>query len=108
MWVSGWTHNPEASRREGVERAQQALLRYGGDDACTLARAAYTLGHFGEDIDAAIALVDRSLQINPSFAYAWQRSGWLRLWAGYPDLAISHLEAALRLNPRDPSPATLL
>ena len=27
---------------------------------------------------------------------------------GKPDLAISHLEAALRLNPRDPSPATLM
>jgi adenylate cyclase len=107
MCVSGWTHNPDASRREGVERAQQAL-RYGGDDAGTLARAAYALGYFGEDIDAAIALVDRSLQINPSFAYGWQRSGWLRLWAGYPDIAISHLEAALRLNPRDPSPATLM
>jgi TolB-like protein/class 3 adenylate cyclase len=107
MCVSGWTQNPDASRREGVERAQQAL-RYGDDDAGTLARAAYALGYFGEDIDAAIALVDRSLQINPSFAYGWQRSGWLRLWAGYPDIAISHLEAALRLNPRDPSPATLM
>jgi adenylate cyclase len=107
MCVSGWTQNPNASRREGVERAHQAL-RYSGDDAGTLARVAYALGYFGEDIDAAIALVDRSLQINPSFAYGWQRSGWLRLWAGYPDLAISHLEAALRLNPRDPSPATLM
>jgi adenylate cyclase len=107
MHVSGWTLNPDASRREGVERTRQAL-RYGGDDACTLARAAYALALFGEDIDAAIALVDRSLQINPSFAYGWQRSGWLRLWAGNPDLAISHLETALRLNPRDPSPATLM
>jgi adenylate cyclase len=107
MCVSGWTHDPDASRREGVARAHQAL-RYSGDDAGTLARVAYALAYFGEDIDAAIALVDRSLQINPSFAYGWQRSGWLRLWAGYPDLAISHLEAALRLNPRDPSPATLM
>ena len=107
MHVSGWTLNPDASRREGIARARQAL-RYGGDDACTLARAAYALALFGEDIEAAIALVDRSLQINPSFAYGWQRSGWLRLWAGNPDLAISHLETALRLNPRDPSPATLM
>ena len=38
-----------------------------------LARAAYALGHLGKDIDAAIALVDRSLQISPSFAYGWQR-----------------------------------
>jgi adenylate cyclase len=107
LYVSGWTDDPEANRREGVERARQAL-RYGGDDAVTLGRAAYALGHFGEDIDAAIALIERSLQINPSFAYGWQRSGWLRLWAGQPELAIDHFEAALRLNPRDPAPATLM
>jgi tetratricopeptide (TPR) repeat protein len=107
LHVSGWTDDPEANRREGVERARQAL-RYGGDDACTLGRAAYALGHFGEDIDAAIALIERSLQINPSFAYGWQRSGWLRLWAGQPELAIDHFETALRLNPLDPAPATLM
>ena len=107
LYVSGWTHDPDASRREGVELAHQAL-HYGGDDAGTLGRAAYVLGHLGEDIDAAIALIDQSLQINPSFAYGWQRSGWLRLWAGQPDLAIDHFETALRLNPRDPAPATLM
>jgi len=105
--VSGWTHDPDASRQQGVELAHQAL-HYGGDDAGTLGRAAYVLGHLGEDIDAAIALIDQSLQINPSFAYGWQRSGWLRLWAGQPDLAIDHFETALRLNPRDPAPATLM
>src|SRR4029077_18358069 len=87
LYVSGWTDDPEANRREGVERARQAL-RYCGDDAGTLGRAAYALGHFGEDIDAATALIERSLQINPSFAYGWQRSGWLRLWAGQPEQAI--------------------
>jgi TolB-like protein len=107
LYVSGWTDDPEASRREGVERARQAL-RYGGDDAVTLGRAAYALGHFGEDIDAAIALIERSLQINPSSAFGWHRSGWLRLWAGQPELAIKHFETALRLNPRDPRPATLM
>jgi TolB-like protein/class 3 adenylate cyclase len=107
LYVSGWTDHPEASRREGVERARQAL-RYGGDDAGTLGRAAYALGHFGEDIDAAIGLVERSLQINPSFAYGWERSGWLRLWAGQPELAIDHFKTALRLNPRDPGAATLM
>jgi len=30
------------------------------------------------------------------------------LWAGQPDLAIDHFETALRLNPRDPAPATLM
>ena len=66
------------------------------------------LGYFGEDIDAAIALIDRSLKLNPSFAGGWYRSGWLRLWAGQPDLAINHFETALRLNPRDPTPGIVM
>jgi adenylate cyclase len=59
------------------------------------------LGRFGEDIDAALALVERALALNPSFAYGWYWSGWLRLFAGQADLAIQHFETSMRLNPRD-------
>jgi hypothetical protein len=44
-----------------------------------LAYAAHILGFFGEDIAAALALADRALQLNPSYARGWDRSGWLRL-----------------------------
>jgi tetratricopeptide (TPR) repeat protein len=84
----------------GVDLARQALL-VGGDDSSVLARAAFVLARFGEDIDAAIALVDRSLVLNPSFALGWACSGYIRLFAGQPDLAIEHFESALRLSPRD-------
>jgi adenylate cyclase len=47
--------------------------------------------YFGEDIGAALALVDRCLELNRSFARGWMRSGWLRLWSGQPDLAIERL-----------------
>ena len=50
------------------------------------------LACFGEDIDAMIALVDRALAFNPSYARGWHVSGILRLWAGQPDLAIEHAE----------------
>ena len=43
--------------------------------------------------------IDHS-RINPSFADGWRWSGWLRLWAGLPDVAIDHFERSLRLNPR--------
>jgi adenylate cyclase len=66
-----------------------------------LARTAYALAHFGEDITAALALMDHALQLNPSFARGWIRSGWLRLWAGEPDLAIKHFETFIRLSPRE-------
>jgi hypothetical protein len=47
-----------------------------------------------------MALVDRALALNPSFAWGCRVSGVLRLWAGQPDIAIEHFERALRLSPR--------
>jgi TolB-like protein/class 3 adenylate cyclase/Flp pilus assembly protein TadD len=98
LHVSGWTDDPELHRRQAVDLARRAL---GGDDPNTLGRAAHALGYSGGDLDAATALVDRCLELNPSYASGWINSGWLRLWAGQPDLAIEHLETGLRLNPRD-------
>jgi pentatricopeptide repeat protein len=53
-------------------------------------------------------LIERSLELNPSSADNWRKSGWLRLWAGETDLAIEHFETSLRLNPRVPMPSTLM
>ena len=83
-------------------------MRVAGDDPFTLGNAAYALAHFGEDLATAMALVDHSLQLNPSFARGWLLSGWLRLWAGQYDLAIEHIETAIRLNPRESRNATYL
>src|SRR5262249_11765580 len=95
--VSGWPSDPEAPRQKAISLARRAV-RNAGDDAATLGKAAWVLGH--EDIDVATALIDRSLQINPSFADGWRWSGWLRLWAGLPDVAVDHFEKCLRLDPR--------
>jgi adenylate cyclase len=94
------TEDQETHRRKGVDLARQALL-VARDDADVLGNSAYTLGYFGEDIDAAMALIDRAVSLNPSFAFGWQRSGWLRLWAGQSPLAIDHFETAFRLSPHD-------
>jgi pentatricopeptide repeat protein len=101
MAVAGWSEDADADQRDSVELARRALGS-GAGDAVVLGRAAYALGCVGEDIGAAIALIDRSLELNPSFANGWVNSGWLRLWAGQPDAAIEHFENGLRLNPRVP------
>jgi adenylate cyclase len=98
--AAGWTNDVSANQREGVELARRAL-RAAGNDPGVLGNVAYVLGYFGEDIAAAMALIDRSLELNPSFAQGWSRNAWLRLWAGQPDVAIDHFETAMRLNPRD-------
>ena len=95
----GWTEDPEADRRKGIDFARRAL-EVAGDDPGILANAALALAYFGEDIGAMMALVDRALALNPSFARGWYISGVLRLWAGQPDLAIEHVETSLRLSPR--------
>ena len=100
--ADGWADAPEPTRRKGVALARQALAT-GESDPQILANAAFVLAWFGEDIGAMIGLVDRALTLNPSFAHGWYLSGLLRAWAGYPDLAIEHIETSLRLSPREHS-----
>ena len=107
LYGNAWTDDPEATRQNAIWLARRAV-RSAGADAETLGRAAYVLAYCGEDIDAATALIDWSLRINPSFADGWRWSGWLRLWAGSPDVAIDHFERSLRLNPLDSSGGTLV
>jgi tetratricopeptide (TPR) repeat protein len=77
-------------------------LQVAGDDPGVLTNAAYALAYFSEDIGAMMALVDRALAINPSFARGWYISGIIKLWAGQPDVAIEHVETSMRLSPRAP------
>jgi adenylate cyclase len=92
----------EANRRKGIDFARRAL-QVGVDDPGVLANAAYALAYFGEDIGAIMALVDRALALNPSFARGWYISGVIKLWAGQPDIAINDSEVSLRLSPRAPT-----
>ena len=98
--VSGWTDDSEASHRKAIDLARQAL-RWAPDDPDALANAGFVLGVLGEDIDLAIASIDRSLALNPSFARGWAWSAVLRNVAGQPDIAIEHFNRSLRLSPRD-------
>jgi adenylate cyclase len=105
LHVNGWDEDQERIRDQGVEYARRAL-RAAADDPYVLGEAAYVLGYFERDINPAITLIDRSLELNPSFAIGWSRSAWLKLWSGQTDLAIEHFEKSLRLNPRRKAPAS--
>ena len=100
LHVGGWSDDPEASQCEGLDLARRAL-RAAGDNPGVLVNAAHVLAYFGEDIAAALVLIDRALELNPSFAVGWIRSGWLRSWAGQPSVAIHHFETSIRLSPRE-------
>jgi pentatricopeptide repeat protein len=103
----GWAENPDTSRSQGIGLARKAI-EVAENDPDILVTAALPLAYFGEDIGAMMALVDRALALNPSFARGWFTSGLLRLYAGQPDLAIEHVENSLRLSPRARIGSTLV
>jgi adenylate cyclase len=98
--ANDWADDTETNRSDGIRLARRAL-RCAPDDPEVLALAGFVLGLFGEDINVAIGLIDRSLTLNPSFARGYHWSGVLRNFAGQPDAAMAHFEISLRLSPRD-------
>jgi len=97
--LNNWTDDLAVNRRHAVRLARQAL-QSGADDPVVLADAGLLLGYFGEDINAALRLVDRALALNPSYAHGWDSFGWLHVFAGHTEVAIAHFESSLRLDPR--------
>jgi len=97
--ANGWQSNfdePEISRL--TERA----VDLGSDDAVALCWAGHVRAFFFKEVERALVLINRALELDVNLAAAWQRSGWVRGYAGDPDGAIRSLERAMRLNPLDP------
>ena len=99
--ANGWVIDRAAEIAE-TERLARMGAELGRTDAVALAWSGHALAHVVGDIRTGVALVDRALLLNANLAVAWQRSGWLRIYAGDCELAIEHLKRAMRLSPLDP------
>jgi adenylate cyclase len=98
--INVWTADLASNRCQAIEAARHALDVCEGEPG-VLVNVAFVLAYFGEDIDAMLALVDRAVASNPSYARGWYLGGLIRLWAGDPDRAVADIEKSVRLNPRD-------
>jgi adenylate cyclase len=95
---NGWAEDPQALRRQGLDRVERAL-RVGSADARVLAQAATALPGLEGSLDRALVLIDRAIEMNPGSSFVWLISGTLRLRSGEADVAAEHLETAMRLDP---------
>jgi adenylate cyclase len=93
------TH-PAQDRERALALAEEAM-HLDSDDPLVLTTlsAAYTLVR---KLDRAAMLLDRALRLDSNSAWAWQRSGWLHVYEGRPEVAIEHFERGLRISPFDP------
>jgi adenylate cyclase len=96
--LAGWAEDPDNNRRRGIERAR-AALKAAGHDAMVLAWASFAAGYLELDLENAVALADRAIAMNPGCAMAWLGSADARRRAGDADLAVEHVERAMRLDP---------
>jgi len=96
---SGWAEDA-AIERERTSALARRALETAPDDPSTVTSAAGALLNIGEDPNVLRGLVDGALSRNPSHAFGWLWSGWIRTVSGEPDLAIEHFEMSLRLDPR--------
>src|SRR5262249_17453987 len=78
-----------------IEEKQRAGMLDPDDSQALIARCAvHTLaGRF----DVAGSLIGRALTIDPSSA--WQRSGWLKTFAGEQETGLKHFWRAIHLDP---------
>jgi adenylate cyclase len=96
----GWSDDNESDRAEGARFARAAIQR-DRDDPSVLWMVGHALGFFVQDWDTSVALVERSLALNPNSAWAYGFGGFAYLYTGEHRAAIAHFEKALRLSPVD-------
>jgi TolB-like protein len=97
--ANGWASSFDQAE---ISRLVERAADIGSDDAVALCWAGHVHAYFFRDLDRALLLIDRALELDVNLAVAWQRSGWVRGYAGDPDAAIESLNKAIRLNPLDP------
>jgi adenylate cyclase len=97
--LNGWGKDAAAERELAIIWARRAL-EAAPDDPSTVTSAAGALMDTGENIETLKRLVDGALARNPSHAFGWLWSGWMRTVCGESDVAIAHFQNSLRLDPR--------
>src|SRR5262245_50704538 len=64
--------------------------------------AGFALNRLVEEMEYGDALINQALTLNPNLAWLWLFSGWAKASMGEPEVAIEHVNRAMRLSPNDP------
>jgi adenylate cyclase len=106
----GWWHNLQLGEGRSVEISEDAQLaethsqraiELDSRDAWALAVAAHIQSFVRKRFTTAMELFDQALELNPSCAIAWARSGTTLAYMGQGDEALRRVRQAMRLSPFD-------
>jgi adenylate cyclase len=97
-----WIPEAGAEVEEGVHLARQALA-VARDNSEVLRLAGFVLSGMAGESETALAALDRAIELNPNYAYAYAQRGIVLAYLNRPDEAIIAAERAIRLSPNDPT-----
>jgi TolB-like protein len=98
--VFGWARPSDRQMQEGFRLARIAA-EIGQNDSEALWMAGHNLAQVAGEVEFGLALIDRSLALNPNSASAWVSSCFVRTFLLQTDTALDHFARAQRLNPLD-------
>ena len=98
---NGWMTDRNREIAEATRLARCAV-ELGQDDAAALCWGGGALAYVAHELDEGITLLDRALVLNPNLAAAWNVSGWILVYLGAADEAVTRFTTAMRLSPLDP------
>jgi TolB-like protein/DNA-binding SARP family transcriptional activator len=97
-----WVPPSDPDLEEGV-RLGHLAVDIGKNDSEALWMGGHALVQLAGDVERGLALIDRSLELNPNSVNALVSSCNVRSYYGDPKTAIEHFGLAHRLNPLDSS-----
>jgi adenylate cyclase len=100
--IMGFRPGSKDVREEIVREAREGLRLDPNDEYALTTLATVLMDLFGKPSEA-LSLLNRALELNPSFSMAYGLLGDVNLAMGNPDEAIRLSEMSIRLNPRNPS-----
>jgi TolB-like protein/class 3 adenylate cyclase/Tfp pilus assembly protein PilF len=86
---------------EGIQMARQALAAT-RDNPEVLRNAGFALAAFAGETETALTAINRAIELNPNYAFAYAQRGIVLAYLNRPDEAIVAAERAIHLSPNDP------
>ncbi len=91
--------DPSAPSMTDTVHLARLAVEKGRDDPDVLWMASFAITMAGGDLQGGIALIDRSLALNPNCAEALAHGAMIYAFSGNRAMTIAHADRALRLNP---------
>lgn len=98
--LQSWCSDQAQEMDEAADLARSAI-ELDRDDPIVLALAGHAISFATLDHGKSLALIDRSLAINPNSAVALHAAGWVRAYVGDAAGAVECFTRALRISPLD-------